>query len=41
MLLFTPTTCPPPFAASQTYADTLAMDSIMEQYTPPCTMPVG
>ena len=41
VLLLTPTTLPPPLAASQTTADVLAIDSIIEQYTPPWTMPIG
>jgi hypothetical protein len=42
VLLLTPTTVPPsPWALSQVWADVLARLSMIEQYTPPCTMPHG
>jgi hypothetical protein len=41
VLLFTPTTVPPPCSASQKCPQMLATLSMTEQYTPPCTMPHG
>ena len=41
VLLLTPTTVPPPFSLNQTWPDMLARLSMIEQYTPPWTIPQG
>jgi hypothetical protein len=40
VVLLTPAQVPPPFSANRAVADRPATVSMIEQYTPPCTMPM-